>query len=96
MTFMQNISENSNQLKKVRELKLKMNEQFVSRAPSAFITTYFTEFPLSPLHPRLDRPSFSRLPLSRPVRCWNLFAAEIIYILFIVQRNSRCPRELPR
>jgi len=38
-------------MKKVRELKLKMNEQFVSRAPSAFITTYFTEFPLSPHTP---------------------------------------------
>lgn len=32
-------------MKKERELKLEMNEQFVSRAPSAFITTYFTEPP---------------------------------------------------
>lgn len=44
----------------------------------------------------LDRPSSSRLPPSRPARRWNLFAAEIIYILFIVRRSSRCPRELPR
>lgn len=55
-------------MKKERELKLaEMNEQFVSRAPSAFITTYFTELPSThsriPLVP-LDRP----LPLDfRPL-----------------------------
>lgn len=39
----------------------------------------------------LDRPSFRLLHDAALPR--NLFAAEIIYILFIVRRSSRCQRE---
>lgn len=55
-------------MKKEHELKLaEINEQFVSRAPSAFITTYFTELPST--HPRIPRsPSIVLLPLDfRPL-----------------------------
>jgi len=77
-------------MKKERELKLEMNEQFVSRAPSAFITTYFTELPLfAPISPFLLSTSALAADALHAVRIYSPLKS---FTFYLSSREARVVR----